>query len=1087
MLVTGGIEGMGRDADFPAVTKERPCEICGGGVGWCSRDRATGNYAHCQKMSREAVPGWKVLPTRPKSGTTYVRAGCERETSPEAVAEARAESDRVELERTKKDRRAAKFANKLWDEVHGTHDHPRLRAYFASRGINLDHLPGGKLPLAVRFAEHALFRFEPKEGPAVDLTPGPAAYCGAVTARDELVGMQRIYLDPDGDGKRPAALCVPEGVDPELGDNKKTLGPLVGLGAAAVRLGSVGPLEPPDGVVLVACEGVETGLALLASINAMLADRLDNVHAGHRFSVWACVSTSGLKAIELRDERYAAVIIAADMDEWKNERLGRPGIKAAHQAVSNLRVRHGGLSVGWVAPFHEDAPGLVSAPPGKHDALGDVAGKSVDWLDVYRVCGPAAVWYAIERATVGVMGEKRRRDGETQRRSGDSSGGEGGGGDGSGDGDGDGDGLEGDVVWNADAPIKILPSNRVRRARLALARLFTPGADADGSRAAAGERFTLVYHVPTQTWLRYNGLRYAKVTAEVLLAHLTRFFHSYFQWTGPGIKLRNARIRAVETKRAARDKRAKENDGLNDSDDDGEPELTDAELEAAWKVAAAPRRGELVQCNLSSATILDIMNAMHVEVAVHHAMLPVWSDATFDFDGRPVWGTSAWPGVSADNENPRERPLFTAYHNGILDIAALKETTPRVVLLAHSPRFVSPNCLPYDLPADAITRVLKDDPGLVGRGWSLIEQHAPNFAGFIRHAANGDDAWEGELQKAVGLLQAADVKFQKIIHFLGTIGSGKSTMADVLCAMLGEKNVGYMSLKDFTEKFVRATMIDKMMIYVDEAKIGSSTDSVEVAAWVQRISSGVGFQADIKNRDIRESVYSSATMLWTSNEMPRFPDGAAALSRRLLVFPFPDGEEQRKRRGVPNDRNLKAKMLAEVPWIAAWGLVGLVRLYREGEFRQPRDGAEHVEEYKRQASQGYAFFCDCLVEEPNSMVSVAMLNAIYKGHALSRSLGVLGQDALQSQLRTIVPTIKRDRVTDRFGSRRYVYKGIRPRLSVDQDVDDAGNVVAGYKYTPEQIVAPADAYRVAEFEFKWRDKNWGGTDDEKDTGHLGTA
>ena len=127
------------------------------------------------------------------------------------------------------------------------------------------------------------------------------------------------------------------------------------------------------------------------------------------------------------------------------------------------------------------------------------------------------------------------------------------------------------------------------------------------------------------------------------------------------------------------------------------------------------------------------------------------------------------------------------------------------------------------------------------------------------------------------------------------------------------------------------------------------------------------------------------------------------------------------------------------------------------------------------------------------MVSVAMLNAIYRGHALSRSIGVLGQDALQSQLRTIVPGMKRDRVTDRFGTRRYVYKGIRPKLTTDEDVGEDGKPVVGYKYEPHEIVAPADAYRVAEFEFKWRDKNWGGDDDlerpGKDDGqqHLATA
>ena len=1086
------------------------CELCGNDSGWCSFDRHDANVAHCQKHHGEAVPGWDLVKiSEHGGGAVYRRSGTQRERLDPATERARRDAEAAE--RAARDAEKIAFARKVAAKARGTSDHPRLRAYFASRGVDLASLPGGIVPRAVRFSASQPFKYTPKSGNDVDLAPGPAALCMTLDEHDQHVGMQRIYLDPDGDGKRPRGMCLPAGVDdPKGGDPKKTLGVVA---ASACRLGGCqSPHAAQDAaergrVVLLACEGIETGVAILAAVNAWAATiAAEHPLAGVRFEVWACVSTSGLRSIRLRAATvarggYAAVLVMADHDRYKPNEKHRPGASAAVMAVQKITKEYG-VPAAVVLPTMADAPELVGPAPSAVDGYGEILSdeKSVDWLDVYNLAGG---WSRVAARVINVAGSLVGNAKDAQGSATERNGMQGGRGRINQDGvkesarradlPGGGDGgapLEGEVLWDGKSPIEILPSNRVRRARLALARLFAPGSFEGGAKSAAGERFTLCYHVPTQTWLRYNGLRYVKVTNEVLRSHLVRFFHPFWVWSSEGLKARARRMQEVVRQESNREKKQAANDGL---DGDAAAETTPVgagtvkpgtwrwmggSYDVEMKIAAAPLSGDVRRSDLSSSAIDDIICAMQVEASVHHVMLPVWAPATFDGDGRPVWGTAAWPDESVDREDPENRPLFTAYRNGVIDVGALRDG--KVRRLEHSPRFISPNCLPYELPFDAVADVLRRDPGLDNMGWSLIDEHAPNFAAFIKKNANGDLLWESELQKVVGLVQANDTRFECIPDFVGAIGSGKSTLARLMVAVVGNESVATMSLKDLTERFNRAALIGKKLVYIDEARMGHTSDPVEVNRMLLTLSSGVAFHADMKNKEAQESVYSSAIVLLTGNDMPRFPDGAAALSRRLVVFTFPDGENQRKRRGEEGDRNLLTKMRAEVPWIAAWGLIGMVRLYREGRFIQPRDSHEFIEEYKRRSSQGYAFFEDCLLDAPGSCVAVKMLYAIYKGHARARGVGILGEEEFGSQIRTNFPGLRKSKVTDpASGKRVYCYHGLRPRC-----VGDPESVGPKENFPVRKLLGRLDAAEVAEFEFEWREDEWATSDGQQ---HLQTA
>jgi putative DNA primase/helicase len=164
-----------------------------------------------------------------------------------------------------------KWAHRIWSECRpatGT----MVASYLRSRGIGINP------PASIRY--HAALRHP------------TGKYFPAIVARVEDVcgrfgGIQRIYLKPDGSGKAD--------VEP----NKVSLG---ACGGGAVRLAVATK-------VLALAEGIETALSILQATD---------------IPTWACLGTSGLKALQVPGDVHA-IFIGADAD--------RPGLRAAHEAA----------------------------------------------------------------------------------------------------------------------------------------------------------------------------------------------------------------------------------------------------------------------------------------------------------------------------------------------------------------------------------------------------------------------------------------------------------------------------------------------------------------------------------------------------------------------------------------------------------------------------------------------------------------------------------------------------------------------------------------------------------------------------------
>lgn len=125
----------------------------------------------------------------------------------------------------------------------------------------------------------------------------PALVALVHNSKDEIIALQRIYLNPDGSAKA------------DVPNPRKMLGKVAG---GAVRLGAIGA----DGR-LGLCEGIETGLAVMTACPDL--------------PVWATLSTSHLEQVVLPPEARQ-VIILADHDS------SGAGARAAETIARKLKV-----------------------------------------------------------------------------------------------------------------------------------------------------------------------------------------------------------------------------------------------------------------------------------------------------------------------------------------------------------------------------------------------------------------------------------------------------------------------------------------------------------------------------------------------------------------------------------------------------------------------------------------------------------------------------------------------------------------------------------------------------------------------------
>jgi len=297
------------------------------------------------------------------------------------------------------------------------------------------------------------------------------------------------------------------------------------------------------------------------------------------------------------------------------------------------------------------------------------------------------------------------------------------------------------------------------------------------------------------------------------------------------------------------------------------------------------------------------------------------------------------------------RPFLLGVENGTLDLKTgeLREADPTDLITLGTD-------VPYDPNAEC-----------------------PRWERFLEEVFDGDRELITFFQRLVGYFLTGDVREHVLAVFHGSGCNGKSTLIAVLRRLLGEQAVTaafdtFMRQRDRGPRNDLARLHRARLVTAAESGEGRRLDE----ATVKEITGGDKIAARFLYGEHFEFEPQFKLVLVT-NHRPKVDGDDDAIWRRLRLVPFEQSFEGRE------DRDLTAKLDAELPGILAWAVRGCLAWQEEGlgeagaitrataEYREDEDvlGAFLAERCAmtgetptRELREAYEIYCSDLGEKP---------------------------------------------------------------------------------------------------------------------------
>jgi putative DNA primase/helicase len=220
----------------------------------------------------------------------------------------------------------------------------------------------------------------------------------------------------------------------------------------------------------------------------------------------------------------------------------------------------------------------------------------------------------------------------------------------------------------------------------------------------------------------------------------------------------------------------------------------------------------------------------------------------------------------------------------------------------------------------------------------------PHWEAFLAQVLKAEDIFV--LQEWFGYCLTAGVEFQKMLALLGPPRSGKSTIADILCKLIGAGNYAPMSASRWNSmSFPLESTLDKRLIRVSDAREADGRPfSGSVVEDLLAISGGDSIPIRLPYRRGVVRHPHGAKVMWIGNGMPRFNDPTGVIASRFLPIWTTTSFLGREDVGLPE------RLAAELPGILNWALAGLDSLNQRKTFTQTTGAVELREQMRRAAS-----------------------------------------------------------------------------------------------------------------------------------------
>lgn len=289
--------------------------------------------------------------------------------------------------------------------------------------------------------------------------------------------------------------------------------------------------------------------------------------------------------------------------------------------------------------------------------------------------------------------------------------------------------------------------------------------------------------------------------------------------------------------------------------------------------------------------------------------------------------------------------------------------------------------------------------------------------------------WFGDDREAMDALQemiayavSGRTDLETLFYLYGPPRSGRTTVADVMTALVGPEHTAEPTLKGLGETFGLDDLPGKRLVLFRDARQGRLDDRPAATEVLLKITGRDPISSNRKNREKWTGRINAAVVI-VSNVMARLQDVSGAIATRLLVIKFSRsflGKE---------DPTRKTRVLDELPGIFRWSLEGLERLAARGRLVQPESGSDAAGAFARGASPVGEFVEEALEVDAGAYVTEDDLFAAWRwwaeanGH-LPGSKAKLVQDVLDYALARQMP-VRTKRAGKRTEPRRRGLVGIR--------------------------------------------------------------
>ncbi|OFW13253.1 MAG: hypothetical protein A3H29_05395 [Acidobacteria bacterium RIFCSPLOWO2_02_FULL_67_21] len=270
------------------------------------------------------------------------------------------------------------------------------------------------------------------------------------------------------------------------------------------------------------------------------------------------------------------------------------------------------------------------------------------------------------------------------------------------------------------------------------------------------------------------------------------------------------------------------------------------------------------------------------------------------------------------------------------------------------------------------------------------------------------------MQKLFGVSLTGDTSDQSFYILHGTGANGKTTLVQAYAALLGDYALStptstFLSRRDSGVPNDLARLRGARFVYAAEPDV-----SLHLAeALLKLLTGGEPITARFLFAEFF-SFYPEFKLLILANHLPDIESGDDATWRRIHLIPFTQTIPVQER-----EKHFKEKkLLPELAGILNWGLEGLAMWQAEG-LDEPEAIRIATAEYRRECDDLEGFFQECVVVDPDAMVSKQDLYAAYGKYQF------YARDSPRLSIQLFGRLVKGRGIRDGNTGQARVWKGIR--------------------------------------------------------------